>query len=555
MATASPRPGAVFIKGLNSPFGMVLVGDDFYVADSDAILQFPYHAGDTKITVAGVKLADLPAGTINHHWTKDLIASPDGTKLYATVGSNSNVGENGIEAETNRAAVLEVDRASGEWRVFASGLRNPNGPSWQPQSGALWVTVNERDELGNDLVPDYMTSVKDGGFYGWPYSYYGQHVDTRVEPQRPDLVAKAIAPDYALGAHTASLGLTFNTGNLFPRDMAGGAFVGQHGSWNRKPRAGYKVIFVPFADGKPSGPPQDVLTGFLNADGEAQGRPVGVADRQAGRAAGGRRRRQRGLARDAGGEVGSKLAAIGMSDKAIQRNVARSRPGTTKQSRPKMLAQLQALRLVVRTDALAVHRIGPRQHFLVDQPADDLAVFENERQLARAHFQHRARALSAGAGIAEAGIEKSRVVHAEFADQRIERHHLGGIVRRHLHGFLGSEDVELAGIEDKAAVRPRRDRLPEFIDGIAAAAVDIDHAGVALGAVADEAVGVLAREIDAQRHAVDEIGIVGIDQPLASCSASSSSAERMASPVRKRTWLSRDPSRSSTGNVFGLISA
>jgi glucose/arabinose dehydrogenase len=267
---------SVFIEGLHSPFGMVLVGEDFYVADSDAIMKFPYHEGDTRITAPGVKLADLPAGTINHHWTKDLTASPDGSKLYATVGSNSNVGENGIEAETNRAAVLEVDRASGKWRVFASGLRNPNGPSWQPQSGALWVTVNERDELGNDLVPDYMTSVKDGGFYGWPYSYYGQHVDDRVSPQRPDLVATAIAPDYALGAHTASLGLTFNTGNLFPPEMAGGAFVGQHGSWNRKPRAGYKVIFVPFTNGKPSGKPQDVLTGFLSDNGEAQGRPVGV---------------------------------------------------------------------------------------------------------------------------------------------------------------------------------------------------------------------------------------------------------------------------------------
>jgi glucose/arabinose dehydrogenase len=266
----------VFIEGLHSPFGMALVGDDFYVADSDAIMKFPYHTGDTKITTPGVKLADLPAGRINHHWTKDLTASPDGSKLYATVGSNSNVGENGIEAETNRAAVLEVDRATGAWRVFASGLRNPNGPSWQPQSGALWVAVNERDELGNDLVPDYMTSVQDGGFYGWPYSYFGQHVDVRIDPQRPDLVAKAIAPDYALGAHTASLGLTFNTGNLFPPDMAGGAFVGQHGSWNRNPRAGYKVIFVPFANGKPSGKPQDVLTGFLSANGEAQGRPVGV---------------------------------------------------------------------------------------------------------------------------------------------------------------------------------------------------------------------------------------------------------------------------------------
>jgi glucose/arabinose dehydrogenase len=266
----------VFLEGLNSPFGMVLVGEDFYVANSDAIVKFPYHTGDTKITAPGVKLADLPAGTINHHWTKDLTASPDGSKLYATVGSNSNVGENGIEAEINRAAVLEVDRATGKWRVFASGLRNPNGPSWQPQSGALWVAVNERDELGNNLVPDYMTSVKDGAFYGWPFSYFGQHIDIRVNPQRLDLVAKAIPPDYALGAHTASLGLTFNTGNLFPPEMAGGAFVGQHGSWNRRPPAGYKVIFVPFANGKPSGMPRDVLTGFLNDKGEAHGRPVGV---------------------------------------------------------------------------------------------------------------------------------------------------------------------------------------------------------------------------------------------------------------------------------------
>jgi glucose/arabinose dehydrogenase len=268
---------SVFLEGLNSPFGMALVSNEFYVANSDAIMKFPYHTGDTKITAPGVKLADLPGGPLNHHWTKDLAASPDGSKLYATVGSNSNIGENGMEAETNRAAVLEVDRETGKWRVFASGLRNPNGPAWQPQSGALWVVVNERDELGNNLVPDYMTSVKDGGFYGWPFSYYGQHVDARVQPQRPDLVEKAIAPDYALGAHTASLGLTFNTGSLFPPEMAGGAFIGQHGSWNRKPRAGYKVIFVPFKNGMPSGKPQDVLTGFLNNDGEAQGRPVGVA--------------------------------------------------------------------------------------------------------------------------------------------------------------------------------------------------------------------------------------------------------------------------------------
>jgi hypothetical protein len=268
---------STFLEGLNSPFGMALVGGDFYVANSDAIMKFPYRAGDSKIIAPGVKLADLPGGPLNHHWTKDLVASPDGKKLYATIGSNSNIGENGMDAETNRAAVLEVDRATGKWRVFASGIRNPNGPAWQPQSGALWVVVNERDELGNDLVPDYMTSVKDGGFYGWPYSYYGQHVDARVQPQRPELVAKAIAPDYALGAHTASLGLAFNTSKLFPPDMANGAFVGQHGSWNRKPRSGYKVIFVPFANGMPSGQPRDILSGFLNADGEAQGRPVGVA--------------------------------------------------------------------------------------------------------------------------------------------------------------------------------------------------------------------------------------------------------------------------------------
>jgi glucose/arabinose dehydrogenase len=267
---------SVFLSNLNSPFGMVLVGEDFYVANTDAIMKFPYHEGDTKITAPGVRLADLPAGTINHHWTKDLTASPDGTKLYATVGSNSNVAENGIEAEKNRAAVLEVDRANGQWRVFASGLRNPNGPTFNPTTGELWVVVNERDELGNDLVPDYMTSVKDGAFYGWPYSYFGDHVDTRVEPRRPDMVQKAMAPDYALGAHTASLGLAFNTGHLFPQEMQGGAFIGQHGSWNRKPRSGYKVIFVPFKDGKPSGGPQDVLTGFLSDNGDAQGRPVGV---------------------------------------------------------------------------------------------------------------------------------------------------------------------------------------------------------------------------------------------------------------------------------------
>jgi glucose/arabinose dehydrogenase len=266
-----------FLENLNSPFGMALVGNDFYVADTDAVLRFPYRNGDMHIGAKGVKLADLPAGPINHHWTKNIIASRGGAKLYATVGSNSNVGENGLDKEENRAAILEIDRASGETRLFASGLRNPNGLGWEPQTGILWTVVNERDELGDDLVPDYLTSVKDGAFYGWPYSYYGQHVDERVKPQNPDMVAKAVAPDYALGAHTASLGLAFYNGSLLPRHYAGGVFIGQHGSWNRSVRSGYKVIFVPFAGGKPAGMPEDVLTGFVNDKGEAMGRPVGVA--------------------------------------------------------------------------------------------------------------------------------------------------------------------------------------------------------------------------------------------------------------------------------------
>jgi glucose/arabinose dehydrogenase len=267
----------VFLEGLHSPFGMALIGKDLYVANTDAVVRFPYTEGATSITAAGVKVADLPAGPINHHWTKNIIASPDGSKLYATVGSNSNIAENGIDAETQRAGILEIDPKTGALRVFASGLRNPNGLDWQPQSGALWTAVNERDELGNDLVPDYMTSVKDGAFYGWPYSYYGQTVDTRVTPPRPDLVAKAIAPDYALGAHTASLGLAFYTGTTLPQRYRNGAFIGQHGSWNRNPRSGYKVIFVPFKEGQPAGQPEDVLSGFLNEDGQAMGRPVGVA--------------------------------------------------------------------------------------------------------------------------------------------------------------------------------------------------------------------------------------------------------------------------------------
>lgn len=272
---------SVFLKNLNSPFGMALVGSDFYVADTDAVLRFPYTTGETQITAAATKLVDLPAGPINHHWTKNIIASPDGSKLYATVGSNSNVGENGMTAERGRAAIWIIDRQTGEHKIFASGLRNPNGMAWQPQAdnkpGVLWTVVNERDEIGSDLVPDYLTSVEAGGFYGWPYSYYGQHVDARVKPQKPELVVTAIMPDYALGPHTASLGLTNAEGNKLPAQFAHGMFIGQHGSWNRKPHSGYKVIFVPFAHGHPVGTPIDVLTGFLNKNGEAQGRPVGVA--------------------------------------------------------------------------------------------------------------------------------------------------------------------------------------------------------------------------------------------------------------------------------------
>ncbi|SFH17378.1 sorbosone dehydrogenase family protein [Pseudomonas sp. NFACC45] len=273
----------VFLENLNSPFGMTLVGNDLYVADTDRLIRFPYKEGDTQIKAQPTKVVDLPGGTLNHHWTKNVIASQDGSKLYVTTGSNSNVGENGMEAEEGRAAIWEVDRASGNHRIFASGLRNPNGLAWEPRSGALWTAVNERDEIGSDLVPDYITSVKDGAFYGWPYSYYGQHVDKRVEPQKPELVAKAIAPDYAVGPHTASLGLTFAEGSTLPAPFTEGAFIGQHGSWNRKPHSGYKVIFVPFNAGKPVGQPVDVLTGFLNADEKAQGRPVGVViDKQGG---------------------------------------------------------------------------------------------------------------------------------------------------------------------------------------------------------------------------------------------------------------------------------
>ena len=268
---------SVLLEGLMSPFGMALVGGNLYVANSDAVLRFPYATGDLRIAAAGVKLVDLPAGPINHHWTKNLIASADGKSLFVTVGSNSNVGEGGMAIEVGRAAIWQVDSQTGANRLFASGLRNPNGMAWEPASGKLWTVVNERDELGSDLVPDYLTSVRDGGFYGWPYSFYGQHVDTRVSPQKPELVATAIAPDYALGSHTASLGLASSRGNSLPAPFANGMFIGQHGSWNRRPHSGYKVIFVGFENGNPAGAPLDVLGGFLSEEGKAYGRPVGVA--------------------------------------------------------------------------------------------------------------------------------------------------------------------------------------------------------------------------------------------------------------------------------------
>jgi glucose/arabinose dehydrogenase len=272
-----PETRTVFIDHLNSPFGVVLVGNDLYVAATDAILKFPYVPGDTHIAAPGEKLTDLPAAPINHHWTKSLTASPDGSKLYVGVGSNSNITENGIEAEVGRAAIWEVDRATGLKRIYASGLRNPSGLAFEPQTGKLWSVVNERDEIGPDLVPDYLTSVRENGFYGWPYSYFGQHVDIRVQPQRPDLVAEAIKPDYALSSHVAPLGMVFSDRASLTDAFRSGVFVGEHGSWDRTPLNGYKVIYVPFRDGVPNGPPQDVVTGFLTPDGRAMGRPVGIA--------------------------------------------------------------------------------------------------------------------------------------------------------------------------------------------------------------------------------------------------------------------------------------
>ncbi|WP_375453575.1 PQQ-dependent sugar dehydrogenase [uncultured Methylobacterium sp.] len=266
----------VFLKDLYSPFGMALVGGDLYVANANALVRVPYREGQTEISATPETVVDLPSG-INHHWTKNVIASPDGTKLFVTVGSNSNVGENGLDAEKGRAAIWEYDIATKAMREYATGLRNPNGLGFEPRTGALWTAVNERDEIGSDLVPDYVTAVKEGAFYGWPYSYYGSHVDARVSPQRPDLVARAVAPDYALGTHTASLGIAFSQGSTLPPAWTGGLFVAQHGSWNRRPKSGYKVVYVPFTEGRPTGKPVDALTGFLDADEKAQGRPVGVA--------------------------------------------------------------------------------------------------------------------------------------------------------------------------------------------------------------------------------------------------------------------------------------
>ncbi len=272
-----PELQSVLLDHLNSPFGVVLVGNDLYVAETDKIMRYPFTPGQTKIAVRGQKVIDLPAGLINHHWTKSLTASPDGSKLYVGVGSNSNVQERGPEAETGRAAIWEVDPKTGSYRIFASGLRNPNGLNFYPGSNTLWAVVNERDELGSNLVPDYLTSVRSGAFYGWPFSYYGNHVDPRVRPQHPELVARAIAPDYALSSHVAPLGLTFYSGSSFPAGFRGGAFVGEHGSWNREELNGYKVVFIRFAGGRPVGKPMNFVGGFLNSDGQIRGRPVGVA--------------------------------------------------------------------------------------------------------------------------------------------------------------------------------------------------------------------------------------------------------------------------------------
>ncbi len=272
-----PDARSVFIDHLKSPFGVVLVGHDLYVADTDAVLRFPYVDGETRIAAPGQVLTDLPAGPIDHHWTKALTASPDGSRLYVGVGSNSNIIENGLAAEQGRAAIWEVDRLTGLKRIFASGTRNPTGLAFEPTTRRLWAIVNERDEIGPNLVPDYLTAPQDGGFYGWPYSYFGQHVDVRAQPQRPDLVKKAIVPDYALSSHVAPLGMAFSQASSLPARFRSGLFIGEHGSWDRSPLNGYKVVYVTFQGGRPAGTPQDVVTGFTTANGgKTMGRPVGV---------------------------------------------------------------------------------------------------------------------------------------------------------------------------------------------------------------------------------------------------------------------------------------
>lgn len=266
---------SVFMESLHSPFGMALIGDRLYIANADGVVRVPYRPGAERTTAQPERVTDLPAGR-NHHWTKNILASRDGRRLYATVGSNSNVAENGMAIEAGRAAIWEIDLATGNKRLFAEGLRNPNGLAWEPDTGTLWTVVNERDEIGSDLVPDYLTAVRENGFYGWPWSYWGQHVDARVQPPNPQKVAASLAPDYALGTHVAPLGLAFADGRQ-PAPFGRGAFVGLHGSWNRKPLSGYEVAFVRFENGRPVGRPQTFLGGFLSPEGKAWGRPVGVA--------------------------------------------------------------------------------------------------------------------------------------------------------------------------------------------------------------------------------------------------------------------------------------
>ncbi|MBB3997287.1 PQQ-dependent sugar dehydrogenase [Aureimonas pseudogalii] len=271
----TPELRTVFIENLNAPYGLAFVDGSLYVANQDALLRFPYEEGQTQITAPGEEVAKLPSA-INHHWTKSLTASADGTKLYVGIGSNSNVSERGMNVEEERAVVWEIDRATGATRTIARGIRNPTALAIEPTSQALWAVVNERDELGPQLVPDYLTSVREGAFYGWPYSYWGQNLDPRVHPQKPELVETAITPDYALGSHVAALGLSFATENGFGSPFAQGAFVGEHGSWNRQDPSGYKVVFVPFEQGRPAGDPVDFVTGFHIEGGETRGRPVGV---------------------------------------------------------------------------------------------------------------------------------------------------------------------------------------------------------------------------------------------------------------------------------------